>query len=444
LAETEQAHAEVEAQARHLSRANWTDYLDAIHKPEEMGFAFEQNEITPLTGEEQVKDNALVAPITVTGEALGNLVVEMEGGSPIARTEELVNTVAQQVARQIESLRLLDSAERYRFEAEGASRRLTREGWKDYTDANIGGNLSFIYDLKEVRPLKAGDTQAEESAFSLPLKVRDETIGKLVVQGLEADDKESLDLANAVAERLGAHIESLRQFDQTQSALAQSEKLSVASMRFAQSADLQELLTVANETLDIPEVNRALLGVFNYSSANELESMDIAANWWNGNGHEPSEIGRHYSIETLNVLPLFMSATPVFSDDTFHDERVNGAALELVTQQNIRSMAVLPLYLGGRQVGVLFLESEETHNFTQSDTRLFAAIAPQIATVLENRRQFERAQKQAERESTLNIISQKIQSATTVEAVLQNAARELGHALGAPMTIAQLSMKDKK
>jgi K+-sensing histidine kinase KdpD len=64
--------------------------------------------------------------------------------------------------------------------------------------------------------------------------------------------------------------------------------------------------------------------------------------------------------------------------------------------------------------------------------------------VLENRRQFERAQKQAERESMLNIISQKIQSATSVEAVLQIAARELGHALGAPMTIAQLSMKDRK
>ena len=60
----------------------------------------------------------------------------MEGQSPIARTEELVNTVARQVAQQIENLRLLDSAERYRAEAEQASRRLTREGWKDYMDAN--------------------------------------------------------------------------------------------------------------------------------------------------------------------------------------------------------------------------------------------------------------------------------------------------------------------
>ena len=201
---------------------------------------------------------------------------------------------------------------------------------------------------------------------------------------------------------------------------------------------------VVNESLGIPKINRMLLDVFNYNLANELEGMDIVANWWNNSGHEPSEIGRHYTRENLNMLPLFMRDTAVFFNDAFHDEQVAGAALELFTRQNIRALAVLPLFLGTRQIGVLLLESEELHDFTQDEIRLFTAMGPQIATVLENRRQFERAQKQAERESTLNIISQKIQSATTVEAVLQIAARELGHALGAPMTIAQLSMKDKK
>ena len=225
LAETERARAEVESQARRQSRTNWVDYLDAIHQPEELGFVFEQNKIVPLTGEEQAKDNALIAPIAVTGESLGNLVVEMEGQSPIAKTTELVNTVARQVAQQIESLRLLDSAERYRAEAEAASRRLTGEGWKDYVQANAGESLSYLYDLKEVRPFNpAGDQQTEESAFNLPLKVRDETVGKLFVQGLEPDDKESLDLVTAVAERLGAHIEGLRLSKQTEQALATTQE----------------------------------------------------------------------------------------------------------------------------------------------------------------------------------------------------------------------------
>jgi GAF domain-containing protein len=127
-----------------------------------------------------------------------------------------------------------------------------------------------------------------------------------------------------------------------------------------------------------------------------------------------------------------------------NSERVDADMLRIVKAFNIRAAIFLPLYTGTHQTGVLVMHAEEPHEFTEEETRLFTGLAPQIATVLENRRQFERAQQQAERETTLNLISQKIQSATTVEAVLQIAARELGHALGAPMTIAQLSMKDRK
>ena len=48
-----------------------------------------------------------------------------------------------------------------------------------------------------------------------------------------------------------------------------------AGLRFARSVDLKDLLVVVNETLGISVVNRTLLGVFNYGSENELESMDI-------------------------------------------------------------------------------------------------------------------------------------------------------------------------
>jgi transcriptional regulator with GAF, ATPase, and Fis domain len=142
------------------------------------------------------------------------------------------------------------------------------------------------------------------------------------------------------------------------------------------------------------------------------------------------------------MIPMFVSATPLFFNDAFTDERVDTATMQLVERLNLHAVAVLPLHVGSQQLGVLMLEGDEPYNFTQEEMRLFVALGPQIATVLENRRQFERAQRQAERESMLNVINQKIQSATSVEAVLQIAARELGHALGAPMTIAQLSLKD--
>lgn len=445
LAETEQARAEVETQARRLMHANWENYLDAIHKPEQTGYVFEGNNIIPLAEAEglqpPVQENTISAPITVTGETLGSLVVEMNAENQNPQNVNLVNIVARQVAQQIESLRLLESAERYRIEVEQAARRLTSEGWKKYMEARSNVDLGYLYDLNEVHPLKDAQ-QSEIDTLTLPLKIRDETVGRLAIQGLAADDQDSLELVSAVAERLGAHIEGLRQYDQTQSALAQSEKLFNASRSLTQATDLQELVSAAVTTLSIPVVNRALLATFDYDAKGEVERLNIIANWWNGTGHDVTAIGTRYPIEVIRVMPMFISRTPVFFDDTLDDERVDATTLELVKRLNLRAVAVLPLHLGSRQIGALILEAEGPHNFTQDEIRLFSALAPQIATVVENRRQFEQAQKQAERESTLNTISQKIQSATTVEAVLQIAARELGHALGAPLTIAQLGMKD--
>jgi GAF domain-containing protein len=446
LAETEQARAEVETQARRLVRKNWEDYLDAINVPEQTGFVFEGSKVIPLSDATDVhpaaEGNSIQTSISITGQSLGSLIVEMDAQELTPQTTELVNIIARQVAQQIENLRLLESAERYRAEAEQATRRITLEGWQEYIKSRTTSNLGYLYDLNEVRPSHNGD-ETNDSAFTLPLKARDETIGKLSVNGLNPDDKDSFELVNAVAERLGAHIDGLRQYEQAQSALAQSEKLFDASRRLTQSTDLQELVTSAVTALGISEVNRALLTSFDYNEAGEVNQLTVIANWWNGEGTVVTPIGTHYPLEVIRVMPMFVSPTPVFFNDTFSDERVDATTMGLVKKLNLRAVAVLPLHLGSRQIGALILEAEDPHNFTTDETRLFASLAPQIATILENRQQYEKAQYQAKREAMLNIINQKIQSATTVDAVLQIAARELGSALGAPLTIAQLGLKNR-
>ena len=446
LAETEQARAEVESQARRLVRKNWEDYLDAINVPEQTGFVFEGSKVMPLSDATDrhpaAEGNSIQTSISITGQSLGSLIVEMDAQELTPQTTELVNIIARQVAQQIENLRLLESAERYRAEAEQAARRITLEGWQEYIKSRTTSSLGYLYDLNEVRPSRNGD-ETNDSAFTLPLKARDETIGKLSVNGLSPDDKDSLELVNAVAERLGAHIDSLRQYEQTQSALAQSEKLFDASRRLTQSTDLQELVASSVAALGISEVNRALLTSFDYDEAGEVKQLTVTANWWNGEGTAITPLGTHYPLEVIRVMPMFVSPTPVFFNDTFSDERVDATTMDLVKKLNLRAVAVLPLHLGSQQIGALILEAEDPHNFTTDETRLFASLAPQIATILENRQQYQKAQYQAKREAMLNIINQKIQSATTVDAVLQIAARELGSALGAPLTIAQLGLKNR-
>jgi GAF domain-containing protein len=322
---------------------------------------------------------------------------------------------------------------------------MSREGWKTYRE-NAELPAGFVFDQTGVRPVN-DDVLAEDRFTNIPVKVLGgEVVGSLAI----FDDPhhptapEDYEFLQQVSDQIALALEGARLSSQTQSALAQSEKLFEASRLLTQSTDLQELVKSSVEILNIPVVNRASLGIFNYNADGELESMTDIANWWNGTGHEVAAIGTSYSAKTLKLVSAFLSATPVFFNDTFNDERMGEGELQIIKRLNIRAIAVLPLYLGARQIGVLRLQAEEPHNFSQEETRLYAALAPQVATVVENRRQYQEAQSKAERESMLNVISQKIQSATTVEAVLQIAARELGHALGAPMTVAQLSMKDKQ
>ena len=51
------------------------------------------------------------------------------------------------------------------------------------------------------------------------------------------------------------------------------------------AADLQELVKIGVETLGIAQINRAVLETFTYNSENEMENIDVLANWWNGTGH---------------------------------------------------------------------------------------------------------------------------------------------------------------
>jgi len=445
LAETEQARADVEAQARRLVRANWADYQDAIHKPEETGFVFEQNKISALAQDEAIKENSLVAAISVTGESLGNLVVEMGGQSSIARSDELVNTVARQVAQHIEGLRLLESAERYRAEAEEASRRITREGWKDHV-ANTNENISYYYDLKEVLPYKDNGSQQAEGALNLPLKIRDEIIGKLSFQGVSSDDQDSIELANAVAERLGAHIESLRQFDETRRGQIELDK------RAQQLSSVAEISTASSKELDIQKMLESVVqltqrqfGLYHahvFTFDENTSTLQIAACGWRADDENE---GTHetVSIPLDREQSLVARAARSKQAVIVNDVKSEPDWLANPLLPDTESEMAVPLVVGDQVLGVLDVQSNIVNAFTEEDANIQTTLASQVATALQNARSFARAQQQASRESTLNIISQKIQSATTVEAVLQIAARELGHALGAPMTVAQLSMKDK-
>ncbi|MCB0118325.1 MAG: GAF domain-containing protein [Anaerolineales bacterium] len=587
LKEVEDARVEVEKQAARLVNTNWQNYLDAIHKPENTGFVFDGKELSSLNNADEMQpvDNgkSMAAPIEILGEKIGSLVIETGDENTNASAAELINVVAHQVAQQIENLRLLETAERFRIETEEASRRLTREGWQKYTQSNTNDNLGYYYDLKEVRPVN-GNKQTEENTTVVPLKIRDEAIGKLAVQGLDKKDAESLDLALAVADRLSAHIESLRLLEETEESRAEfqqsqerlSEALNIARLGNWEYDVEKDIFTFNDNFYAVFHTNVQEVGSYNLSSAEyaqrfvhpedaplvggeigkalnsperhyatTLEHRVIFAD--GGIGYiavnvnverdENGKISRFYGAnqditerkqaeEELRSREAQLSTALAESQSLYRineaisseadlgniyqtvaqlscdeldfngswigvfepenealrgvaginmpEERLHGilsvndatpASLAARTRQlitvndpaqdermidipqdvRVRMGKALstPIMVGQELLGVIAVtRPDDAGDITPREERMLQAIAIQLGIVMQRIQVFEQAQKQAQRESMLNTINQKIQSATSVEAVLQIAARELGHALGAPMTIAQLNLKE--
>lgn len=91
----------------------------------------------------------------------------------------------------------------------------------------------------------------------------------------------------------------------------------------------------------------------------------------------------------------------------------------------------VPMIVSGRVIGVFDIQSEQIGRFTDADVNIQTTLAAQLAVSIQNVRTYEQSRRQAELETMVNAISQKIQRAASIEETLQTAVRELGNAVGA-------------
>jgi len=204
----------------------------------------------------------MALPLRSEGQIVGALDVQStESGAFTDEDIQMLSLLAQQVSLAIENARLFDETRVALAEAESVGRQFTREAWRRLPVEhklvgfryNITGAapLSEPIDLTGSVQARLQGTQSAGSQIVVPIELRGEAIGSLVVQSPDADDlsQDQLDLIKAVAERVALSAENARLFEETTKRAERERMVSDITGKIRSMNDPQAMIQVAIEEL---------------------------------------------------------------------------------------------------------------------------------------------------------------------------------------------------
>jgi GAF domain-containing protein len=270
--------------------------------------------------------------------------------------------------------------------------------------------------------------------MAVPMIVGDKLLGVLDVQAEELDrfTKEDAVIKGTLASQIAVAMQNLQEHEVSQKMASDLNVVAEVGIATATITDRDELL---QEVVDLSKESFNLYHAHIYLMDETGEKLNLSS----GAG----EVGRQMVSEGRSIpldseKSLVARAARTHEGVVVNDVRTDPDFLPNPLLPDTRAEMAVPMIVGGRVLGVLDVQSETVGRFTQIDINIKTTLASQIAVALENARSFQETQKQAERETKLNMITQKIQGADTIEEAMQIAARELGHALGKRQTLVSL------
>ncbi len=353
------------------------------------------NPILPHTRSE------MALPLQVGGKLIGCLDIQSVEPNAFDQDDvQIFQLLADQLAIAIDNARLLAEQEQRVREIDELNKRLTREGWQEYTKKAAPGALSYQYDLSQTsQPGGNGTGNLTLPAIAAPIQVRGEIVGELSVAEnpdlpLTAEDKS---LVQAVAERVSLAIENTRLIEQTQEALQRVEQLYHASSALGSVETLDMVYRIAAEQLATNgAVDRVVFILARPLPILDAPTFELAYSWSRQNG-QPYD---HYSGQRIprEAIPERWRAAlnHSFTDDL---RRADIGGREFVVRflepAEMVAIAYAPLNTSTRWFGGVFVESRRPAAFSDQFVQFMEAITDQIGIAIENRYLFAETQNEA-------------------------------------------------
>jgi PAS domain S-box-containing protein len=236
---------------------------------------------------------------------------------------------------------------------------------------------------------------------------------------IEEDDIRQI---NSLVDQAATVLESIRLFERTQEALAQTEVLYSGSDRVVRATTASEVLEALVESTALQRLDRANIFFFEHPWGDKRPETAMVAAVWERSGGEPlGPVGTVYPLDRIPAVGQLVKGGPIIVHDTLADERIDESTRAALQALGMRSTVGFRLEAGGQWFGFATGQSSEVLDLTEDDARQINSLMDQAATVLESLRLFERTQEALSQTEVLLIGSERVSHATTFGEVLDAA-----------------------
>ncbi len=172
------------------------------------------------------------------------------------------------------------------------------------------------------------------------------------------------------------------------------ELLYAASNKLTQASTPAESLEAVS---DYARDNGAGRGILFYTdNLGHPDTVEVVAEWVKGKS-QTLGVGLRFAIPRNLLNRVFTSATdrPILIPDVTSSELIDETYRSIFTQYEIRGIAVLPLVINDRWVGVLVFAWMTPYLFDEHEQRIMTALIQQSSPVIDSMRLFEQTQRRA-------------------------------------------------
>ena len=225
------------------------------------------------------------------------------------------------------------------------------------------------------------------SEIALPLIIGDRVLGALDVQSTqtEAFDQASADLLQSMCNQIAVALSNSTQFEQTQTALRQTERLYQASAAMSEANNAAAVLQVLVDA-GITDADRALLLLFeSKSTPGRWAGAKVGGSWVRYPEDRPIPIGMLLPAEYVPFINTVTPNRPLIIQDRA-DPLLDEGYQRSMERLNIMALAAQALNTSGVAMGLLVLGYRESRTLTMRDIQPMQTLGTQMAVALYNQR----------------------------------------------------------